>query len=275
MAVRALHPGRRETQLRQRIGLDAQDAQFAARKLLAQEHRGDHAGADAVLRHAHYHRHRRAAVHARRRHARARQHVAHEAVRRAIGRVRDDGQLPNPFQGQRFGPQIQRGAGYPGQGIGAQRQVLHPCLQHRPHQEGKVDLARHQVRAQHVGGVDFDLPHQRRIRRVDQFDQRGQPGLHDGLGHADTHRARHHVLFACGFKHVAPHLQHALGVREQFMALGGELDAARVALEQQHAQVGLKRGNALRYRRLRGVELFRRGAKAAQRGDPKKSFDVA
>ncbi|MNI66025.1 hypothetical protein D3C73_1215670 [compost metagenome] len=88
---------------------------------------------------------------------------------------------------------------------------------------------------------------------MDQFDQRGQPGLHDGLGHADAHGAGHDVLFARGLEHIAPHLQHALGMRQQFVALGGELDAARVALEEPHAQVRLKRGDALRHGGLRGV----------------------
>jgi hypothetical protein len=110
---------------------------------------------------------------------------------------------------------------------------------------------------------------------MDQLDQRGQPGLHDGLGHADAHGAAHDVLLARGFEHVAPHLQHAFGMRQQFMPLGGQLHAARLALEQEHAQVGLQRGDALRYRRLGGVEFLRRGAKTAQRGHPKKSFDVA
>ncbi|MCY1458263.1 hypothetical protein D9M71_756290 [compost metagenome] len=126
-----------------------------------------------------------------------------------------------------------------------------------------------------MGGVHLDLQHQRRVGRVDQFDQRGQPGLHDGLGHADAHGAGHDVLLPRGLEHVAPHLQHALGVRQQFVPLAGQLDAARVALEQAHAQVRLQRGDALRYRRLRGVELFRRGPKAAQRGHPEKSFYVA
>ncbi|CUK08918.1 Uncharacterised protein [Achromobacter xylosoxidans] len=275
MAVRTLHPGGREAQFGQRIGVDLQDAQFAARQFLAQEHRRDHAGADAVLRHPHHHRHRGAAVHARRRHAGARQHVAHHAVWRAVGRIGDDRQAADAFQRQGLGAQFQQRAGDPGQRIGAQRQVLDPRFQHRPHQEGQVDLARHQVRAQHMGGVHLDLQHQRRIRGVHQLDQRRQPGLHDGLGHADAHRARHHVLLARGLEHVAPHLQHAFGVRQQFMALGGQLDAAGVTLEQAHAQIGLERGDALRYRRLRGVELVGRGAEAAQRGDPKECFYIA
>ncbi len=41
-------------------------------------------------------------------------------------------------------------------------------------------------------------------------------------------------------------------MRQQFVALGGERDAARVAFEQPHAQAGFQRGDALRRDRRAG-----------------------
>ncbi|MNT49089.1 hypothetical protein D3C72_1859170 [compost metagenome] len=64
-------------------------------------------------------------------------------------------------------------------------------------------------------------------------------------------------------------------MREQFMPLGRQLDAARVAFKQFDAQIGLQRGDTLRDRGLCRVELVGCGAKAAQCGNPEKSFDIA
>ncbi|KAG0775414.1 hypothetical protein G6F22_013320 [Rhizopus arrhizus] len=141
-------------------------------------------------------------------------------------------------------------------------------------QKRQVDLARGQLRLQHGGRIDLDLDHQGRIAVVQILHQRGQPGVDDRLGDAQPERAAHDALGGRGLLHVAPQLQHALGVGQQFTALARKLDAAGVAIEQADAQVRFQRRDALRNGRLRRVQLFSGSAEPAQGGNPEECFDI-
>lgn len=136
----------------------------------------------------------------------------HRAVRIGGGRIGDHRPLPQPLQADGLAPHLELGAGDPAERVIAQVQVFNARLFHRPQQERQVDLARGQLGLEHGGGVDLDLDHQRRIGVVQVLHQRRQPGVDDGLGHAQPQGAAHHALGARRLLHVAPQLQHALGV---------------------------------------------------------------
>ena len=177
------------------------------------------------------------------------------------------------MHGQPALPQSERRTGKKSDGIIAQHPVADGRRRQRSEQEREFDFLRQEPGPQIRGDVDLDLEREIGVGVIDALDQLRQPGVDDGFGDAEPQHAMHRRAVADRRQHFRTQPDQLLGIHHHLPAARRRQHHAPVALQQPDPDLVFELGDPLRDRRLSGVELLGRAAKAAKRHHPHEGLD--
>ena len=124
-----------------------------------------------------------------------------------------------------------------------------------------------QARAHHARVAHEHARADGRVLLLHPLQELGQADEREGLVHAEAQRALQRIARAEALDQLAGGGQHAVGVLDERVPFRGEADPRAAAHEERRLQRRLELADALRHRRLRQLELERRGVKAAEAHD--------
>ena len=126
---------------------------------------------------------------------------------------------------------------------------------HRPDHEGGFDLVRQHGLDQRRRRVGVDLDVDLRIGRCVSREDRRQSQRRRRFERADRDPAARHRAVGGGLLRFADQSPDPLRIGQELRARAGQADAAGVAMEKRHAELGFEQPDALGHVRLHGVEL--------------------
>ena len=168
---------------------------------------------------------------------------------------------------QRMARQRHVGVGEPAEPAEPDRNLLDMRLDQRLRDDREVERALVQLVAQGSRVADEDRRRDRRIALLEAAEHVGQAEQREVLADADAQQATQRVARTKALAHLGLGLEHAVGVGQQRMGLGGRRDARPVAHEERRVERRLELADALRDARLRQTQLLGSAREAAEADD--------